>query len=115
MKYLTKLDIEKIQKINETLNTRYEYLDAIANILKIETTGIRRHKRVMKGIALDESTELDIVCRTVKGQMIIKEINIVDWESKPIEAQYFTFRKNKWFKTFPNFESGKFFNTFEEL
>lgn len=104
---MTSRDFKNIEKFNGKLNSRYEYLEAIAEALGIDTVGVRHGARVMKGIALDEHTELDCKCRTTKGKMFIKEIFVthqeygkVNGETKMVDyrSDWFQFKRNKWYK-----------------
>lgn len=107
MYHMTSEDFRKIEEFNGKLNSRYEYLDAIAEALNTDTVGIRHGMRDMKGIALDEHTELDCRCRTVKGQMIVKDIWVTHREYERVngetnlvryESESFVYKRKKWYR-----------------
>lgn len=87
MRKLTTSEINSINEINGTMKDRYEYFDKIASILNAEYTRVRWNKKYVEAIKLDNTTILDIQCKTVKGNMMIKLLNIEDFE-RTEEHQY---------------------------
>lgn len=78
MKRLTIDELNRINAINGTLTDRYEYFKALAEILNARYTRVRWNKNFVEAIKCDDTTILDIDCKTVKGKMMIKTIRIED-------------------------------------
>ena len=80
MKKLTVEEISKINNINGTMKDRYEYFEKLAELLGGKYTTVRWNKNFVEAVSLDKTTILDIQCKTVKGKMMIKLMNIEDYE-----------------------------------
>ena len=80
MKKITLEQLDKIEDINGTLVTRYDYIDAIAEILDVNYGGVRWNVNTMKTIALDDQHILDITTKTVKGQRFIVGMTVYGGE-----------------------------------
>ena len=104
MKNLTNDQINKINEINGKYSNRYEYFEKLAEILNAQYTRVRWEKNFVQAIKLDESTILDIQCKTIKGRLMIKLIHIMDrkkTEEHPYgETEIFELKKGKLVKLF---------------
>lgn len=98
MKKITLEQLNKIEAINGTLTTRYEYIDAIAEILDANHGGVRWNVNTMKTIALDDKHILDINTKTTKGQRFVTCMTVYD--SKGIPALWLERKRGVWVCTF---------------
>lgn len=94
MKKITLEQLNKIEAINGTLTGRYEYIDAIAEILNANHGGVRWNVNTMKTIALDKDHILDITTKTTKGQRFIVSMTVYD--SKGIPTLWLERKRGSW-------------------
>lgn len=71
MKRLTVEEVDKIEAINGTLSDRYEYMEAITEILDADHASVRWVFNRMKTVRLPADHLLDITTKTVKGKRYI--------------------------------------------
>jgi hypothetical protein len=82
MKRITVEQINKIEAINGTFSERYEYIDAIAEILVTDCGTTRWNKNHMKTITVDDQHTLDITTKKVKGQRFVVRMDIYNNKGK---------------------------------
>ena len=78
MTRLTAEQIEKIEALNGTYVERYEYMDAISEILSVDCSTVKWNKNHMKTVALDDQHILDITTKTIKGHRYVVRLDVVD-------------------------------------
>lgn len=83
MKKITLEQLDKIEAINGTLTDRYEYIDAITDIMGANYGGVRWNVNTMKTISLDSQHILDITTKKVKGQRFVVRMIVYDGEGIP--------------------------------
>ena len=98
MKKITLEQLNKIEAINGTMSERYEYIDAVAEILGANLGGVRWNVNTMKAIALDKDHILDITTKTVKGRRFI--VGLTVYGSKGIPTLWLDRKRGVWLCTF---------------
>lgn len=83
MKKITLEQLNKIEAINGTLSTRYEYITAIANILNADCGCVKWYINHMKTITLDDQHILDITTKTVKGKRFVTSLVVYGGKGTP--------------------------------
>lgn len=76
MKHVTAEHLQKINEINGTLSNRAEYFEKIAEITGAYVGAIRWNAYRVKGVVLAEHLVMEIECKTIKGKLMIKYMNV---------------------------------------
>lgn len=115
MKKITLEQLEKIEAINGTLSNRYEYIDAIAEILAANYGSVRWNVNTMKTIALDKEHILDISTKTTKGQRFV--VSLIVYDNKGIPTFWLDRKRGTWICRMDSdwFENGNWKEGAEQL
>lgn len=79
MKKLSLAQIKKIETINGTMDSRNEYLEAIANLLGLKYGSFKYDKNDVARVIIDDSTILDIKTKNVNGVKMITSVSVLDY------------------------------------
>ena len=93
MRTITTEELNKINEMNGSKSDRYNYYEALADILNGEHITIRYNTNRVKGVALDKATILDIGCKTVRGKMMIEWMGVNKHTEEEHHWQYFKLKK----------------------
>lgn len=93
MRTITTEELNKINEMNGSKSDRYNYYEALADILNGEHITIRYNTNRVKGVALDKDTILDIGCKTVRGKMMIEWMGVNKHTEDEHHWQYFKLKK----------------------
>ena len=98
MRRLTVEELNKIEALNGTLESRYEYIEAIQKIMSDYSARQRVNKNYMKTIMVEKNVFIDIDTKTIKGTryVVSMRINDLNKENGGYTSLYRNNKSGKW-------------------